>query len=130
MTMLETGGAADLEERMDVGVTVCEKLRSIMKERHVTQKKLSELSGVSKTAMNRICNYQPGMAPSLDSVYRIACALSVTVSDLTGESKLGDGCPRWLVKSWEGIKEDPSACAALRIVMESLAQTSEGEAEE
>ena len=60
-------------------------LKLIRKDRGYTQKKLSELSGVSQ---GKISEYENGMTtPRIDAAAKLASALGITLDELVGLRK-------------------------------------------
>lgn len=60
------------------------RVKQIMSEKKLTQKKVSELSGVSEASL---CRYLGGAEPRMDIVANVASALGVTVNYLLGETE-------------------------------------------
>lgn len=56
------------------------KLRKAMKSRHINQRELSELTGISRPAINRYLNCE--REPGITTVRKIAIALDCNFSDL------------------------------------------------
>ena len=59
------------------------RLDEILKEKHIQQKDLAELLGVSKVSVSYWCNNQTN--PSIDTLLSIAKVLEVKVSELINE---------------------------------------------
>ena len=59
------------------------RLDEVLKEKHIQQKDLAELLGVSKVSVSYWCNNQTN--PSIDTLLSIAKVLEVRVSELINE---------------------------------------------
>ena len=59
------------------------RLDEVLKEKHIQQKDLAELLGVSKVSVSYWCNNQTN--PSIDTLMNIAKVLQVKVSELINE---------------------------------------------
>ena len=59
------------------------KLKEIRLSKHITQYKLSEISGISHTAVAAIERGQK--SPTLNTLTKLASALGVSISELIGE---------------------------------------------
>ena len=69
------------------------RIKEICAQKGVTQKALSEMVGVSTTSLSRIITSE--QKPSLDTLEKIASALSVEVSELFSAPKEGViHCPK------------------------------------
>lgn len=64
------------------------KIRSIMKEKEIGNKQLSELSGIPLGTLNKII-YGETSSPSLDNALAISKALGCTIDDLIGRENTG-----------------------------------------
>jgi transcriptional regulator with XRE-family HTH domain len=60
------------------------RLDQVLKEKHIQQKDLAELLGVSKVSVSYWCNNQTN--PSIDTLLNIAKVLEVKVSELIYEN--------------------------------------------
>lgn len=60
------------------------RVKEILQERHISMGKLSRLSDLSLSTINRVCN-DPTYGPTLNTLERIAKALGVHVQDLFEE---------------------------------------------
>ncbi len=61
------------------------KIRQLRKERGLTQVQVSQLSGVSQSAISDIESGRVTKLPNIDTVGKIASALGCTVAELLGE---------------------------------------------
>lgn len=61
------------------------KVKEILQEKHMSIGKLSRRSDVAWITISRMCNQPTTYSPTLDTLERIAKALSVHVSDLYEE---------------------------------------------
>ena len=59
------------------------RLDEVLKEKHIQQKDLAELLGVSKVSVSYWCNNQTN--PSIDTLLNIARVLDVKISELINE---------------------------------------------
>jgi putative transcriptional regulator len=59
------------------------RLDEILKEKHIQQKDLAEMLGVSKVSVSYWCNNQTN--PSIDTLLSIAKVLKIRVSELINE---------------------------------------------
>jgi transcriptional regulator with XRE-family HTH domain len=59
------------------------RLDEVLKEKHIQQKDLAELLGVSKVSVSYWCNNQTN--PSIDTLLNIAKVLEVKIADLINE---------------------------------------------
>ena len=59
------------------------RLGQVLKEKHIQQKDLAKLLGVSKVSVSYWCNNQTN--PSIDTLLNIAKVLEVKVSELINE---------------------------------------------
>lgn len=64
------------------------RIRSIMKEKGIGNKQLSELSGIPLGTLNKII-YGETSSPSLDNALAISKALGCTIDDLIGRKNTG-----------------------------------------
>lgn len=58
---------------------LAERIRSLRKEKRLTQQKLSKKSGITQ---GEISNYENGLSPSLRNLLRLCKALGCTPNDL------------------------------------------------
>jgi transcriptional regulator with XRE-family HTH domain len=70
----------------DLGTLVRDRLRSLRKERGLTQEALCERAGISRDAVTRIEG--GSRIPTIDTLERLAAGLGVSVSDLVQTSPL------------------------------------------
>lgn len=110
----------DRIERERINAQVSQSIRELCKERGITQKRLTEMSGVSKTCVNRICNHQEGAQPSFDSIFRVSEALDASIYELMGTDRVSP--PHWLANGWWKIKQSEYKAAALHTIVDSLAE--------
>lgn len=71
---------------IDVGLNI----RNRRKELHLSQKQLSELSGISQSAISDIENPSVTKRPNTDTIQKLAVALRCSVAELMGESIVPD----------------------------------------
>lgn len=98
-----------------------ERLKKILKEKEITQYKLSKLSGIPQTTLSSIMN-ERSKSPSLDIVMQIAKTLGVTVSELIGEVE-EEFTPelKELIKSARSLdKEEINAITGIAQTMKKL----------
>lgn len=64
-------------------------IKKMRERKGISQYKLAKMSGVSQPTISAIEGEDQTRSPSIDTVIKIAKALSCTVSELTGETEIG-----------------------------------------
>ena len=82
---------------VDVGMNI----KKRRKQLHLSQARLSSLSGISQSAISDIENPEVTKRPNTDTIQRIAVALQCTVAELMGEQP-----PPESVATFEGLSQD------------------------
>lgn len=68
-------------------IDVGKNIKNRRKQLRLSQARLSELSGISQSAISDIENPSATKRPNTDTIQKLALALNCSVSDLMGESK-------------------------------------------
>jgi len=82
---------------VDVGLNI----KNRRKQLHLSQARLSDLSGISQSAISDIENPEVTKRPNTDTIQKIAAALQCTVAELMGEQPPGED-----EAAFEGLSPD------------------------
>jgi len=71
-----------------------ERLKEILRLKRMTEYRLSKLTGLSKSTINALTN-GTSKQPNIETISKIAKAMNMTVSELTGEAEQEKPTDKW-----------------------------------